>query len=121
MQKGCLEGWIRLFPSLFWVILGIFLFPFFPRIGWSNSNFFLGFTLSLPIQKSAIKTIAADSEIGIKIVSLPNPKSTAKNFIVADSEIGRKTVALPIQTSMANYPATDSDICSQLCRCRIRN
>jgi hypothetical protein len=27
-----------LFSSLFWVILGWFLFPFSPRIGRSNSN-----------------------------------------------------------------------------------
>jgi hypothetical protein len=28
-----------LFPSLFWVIFGWFLFPFSLRIGRSNSNF----------------------------------------------------------------------------------
>jgi len=37
--KGCWEDWIRLFPSLFWVIFGWFLFPFSLRIGRSNSNF----------------------------------------------------------------------------------
>jgi len=37
-DKRCLEGWIRLFSSLFWVILGWFLFSFSPRIGRSNSN-----------------------------------------------------------------------------------
>jgi hypothetical protein len=30
-------------------LLGWFLFPFSPRIGWSNNNFLLGLIMSLPI------------------------------------------------------------------------
>jgi len=45
----------------------------------------LGFTLPLPIQKSAAKT-----------ATLPIQKSAAKNFATVDSDIGDKTVTLPI-------------------------
>jgi hypothetical protein len=54
----------------------------------------LGFTVPLPIQKSAPK-----------IASLPIQKSTAKSFAAVNSKIGSRTTMMSIQKSTAkNMP-----------------
>ena len=56
LDQGCLH------PP-FELSLGWFLFPFSPRIGRSNTNFLLGFTMSLSIRKStATNYVTTDSE-----------------------------------------------------------
>jgi hypothetical protein len=66
LDQGCPN------PSLGYPWVGFH--PFSPRIGRSNTNFLLGFTVSLLIQKSAATNyVAVDSEID------------SENYTAADS------------------------------------
>ena len=116
--------------------LGWFLFPFSPRIGRTNTNFLLGFTMLLSIQKSAATNMAlpiqnksaanncadVDSEIGNKTTPLLIQKSATKNCIVANSVISKqKLCRCRFRNRQQNCVAADSEIGSQLSRCRFRN
>jgi len=105
---GCLGIGPRLFLPLFWVILGWFLIQFSPRIG-RSILIFVGFSVSLLIQKSTAK----------------------KYVIVADSEIGNEELLL-IQKSaieLCRYPFKNQhpktmppiQKTAELCCCRFRN
>ena len=94
--KGVFGRWTKVFLIPLWLSLGWFLFPFSPRVGRSNTNFLLSFTVSLPIQKSTMSIVSLPIHKLVAklcpcqfrnqqpIVSLPNKKSAAKNSIVPD-------------------------------------
>ena len=104
MRGGCLSAGYLWFLSLFWVILDWFLFQFSLRIGQSNTNFLLGYTVSLLIQKWTAKNyVVADSKID------------SQSCITANSKIDSQTMPLSIQKSAAKLRRC------RLRRCRLRN
>jgi len=86
---GCLGTGPRLFLPFFLVILGWFLFQFYFMIGYSNTNFLLGFTVSLSIKKLATKNyVAADLEINNQKLYQCRFRNWQRNCATANSEIG---------------------------------